>query len=129
MARQNITIAGTGAPIRVFDGATATSASEANPQTPPVWVVNFFVQMKHGGSTMGLGYVMTGIPLNVVPNPATSGQLTAELQPATATAPGGNYSQNQASFGSINAGTVDIFRAWVQCSSGDSMILSWDTLS
>jgi hypothetical protein len=76
------------------------------------------IQMQHGGS--GLGYVMDGIPITITaPLPTTAGQLTAELAPATSTAPGGGYS---------NTGRSDLQKTWVHGSNaGDTVIVTYDT--
>lgn len=129
MARINklITIA-SGTPTRIWDGATAAPSYEQASPPPAVWVTNFFVQMMHGGS--GLGFVMTGIPYGTTPNYNTAGTVTGELAPASASAPGGSFSQDQSAFGSELAGTVDITRAWVDgASSGDKVIVSYDTVN
>jgi hypothetical protein len=124
MARFNRTYTIEANPIRLSDNATAATVGEI---LPPKYVVNFFVQALHGGS--GLIWVSTGIPNGVTPAvPPTDGQLTSELSPATATAPGGSYNQNQSAFGSMLAGTVDLTRAWISgANAGDTVVVSYDT--
>lgn len=123
MARQNRTFTIGASPIRLFDGATAAAATDA---FPPQYVVNLSIQMLHGGT--GLGYVSLGIPLGITPDVTVSGQLTSEIAPATTTAPGGFFYQNQTSFGSPLSGTADITRAWLHGSSpGDKVVVSWES--
>src|ERR1700722_16496600 len=109
MARFNRTLTIGAAPIRLSDFATAATVGE---QLPPKYVVNFFAQMLHGGS--GIGWLSLGIPPGTTPTvPPPDGQLSAELAPATANAPGGSFNQNQSAFGSPLAGTMDLARAWL----------------
>jgi hypothetical protein len=123
MARFNRTLTIGSGPVRLSDGATAAVAGEV---LPPQYVVNFSAQMVHGGS--GLGYITLGAANGYTPNQANDGDLTAEIAPATSTAPGGFFYQNQQAYGSPLAGTVDLARAWIGGSNpGDKMVLSWDT--
>lgn len=129
MARINKTIAlTTSAVIRVWDLVTAAPAGEAAQPLPPQNCINFNAQMQHGG-TGNLGYILLGAKPGYTPNPATNGDLSAEIAPSTSTAPGGSFYQNQSSFGSPLAGTLDLTRTYVAGSTGDSMIVTYDTVS
>ncbi len=124
MARLNRTLAlTTGVWIRLSDLATAATAGE---QLPPQCVVNLSLQMKAGGSGLAIGSVGLGIPNGTTPTGA-DGQLTAQLAACTATAPGGQFYINQTSYGSPLSGIADLTRAWISGTSGDSMIVSYDT--
>jgi hypothetical protein len=123
MARQNLTLAlTTGVWTRLSDLATAATALE---QLPPQWVVNFSAQLKANGAGF-LAQIGLGIPNGVTPTGA-SGQLTSQIAPSTPTAPGGQFYQNQSAYGSPLAGLVDITRAWVNGTTGDFLIISWDS--
>ena len=106
-----------GTPLNVFTGlATALD----NP-TQPVYASNFRAQMAHGGT--GLGYLMGGIMPGRIPAITNTGDVTAELPPATATAPGEPYTENDPSL----VGGIDVTRCWVDGGhTGDNMIVSWD---
>jgi hypothetical protein len=81
-------------------------------------VTEVLIQMQHGGT--GIGYVMDGIPILFgAPSPTNAGQLTAELAPATSTAPGGAFA---------NQDLMDIQRTWVHGSNtGDKIIVTYNT--
>ncbi len=129
MARINesITVAA-GTPLNLATAMTSaqmvTKGYGYLPQKP---VSQLFIQMKTGGT--GRGYVMTGIrgqtsatQLWRVPDAAVSGDLTAELAPATATAPGGSYSDQPVD------GSVDLSQCWVDGShTGDVITVSYNT--
>jgi hypothetical protein len=69
----------------------------ANGQTP-LLADRILIQMLHGGS--GLGKVYDDVPANMTAaQVAAGGDVAVELAPATATAPGGAYS---------DAGSVDL---------------------
>lgn len=83
-----------------------------------------FMQMKHGGS--GLGYVMSGCA-NRVPSSANSSDVSAELQPATATAPGGTWSDPASGSFADTPSCVPVNGIWVDGShTGDQVIVSYD---
>ena len=132
MARYNKTITVVaGTPFNAVTGMT-TAQMIANgytsiPETP---LNEIIIQMVHGGT--GLGFVMTGIRGQTsptqqwrTPSASASTDLTAELAPATATAPGGSYSDPL-----NNSGIIWGDQVWIDGShSGDTVIISYDTKS
>lgn len=130
MARTNksITII-SGTPINIVTGMTSAQMLAAGYVTIPSTPLNEVIcQMKHGGT--GLGFVMSGIRGQTsavqqwrVPAYTASTDLTAELAPATATAPGGSYSDPQNNQTTIWGEQFFIDGA----ASGDIMIVSYDT--
>lgn len=79
-----------------------------------------FIQMAINGS--GYGAVMAGIYNNRTPSKTASTDLTAQLAPATAAAPGGSYSD-------ANPLGIDLSTIWVDGSNtGDTVIVSYDQL-
>jgi hypothetical protein len=124
MARVNRTLTPNAGAIRLSDFVTAATAGEL---LAPLWVNKLSIQMKHGGS--GIGYVFLGIKNGATPTlPPIDGQLSLELEPATATAPGGQVSDSK--FGSgVLSGTEDVTKCWIAtANSGDSMIVTYDTV-
>ena len=116
--RQNMTITiAAGTPINVVTGTSVAPSYD----TPAVYATRVLAQMRHGGS--GLGYVMDGISLGRIPATTNAGDVTAELTPATATAPGGDYSDWEFNPG----GGIDLRRIWIDGgNSGDTVGFSWD---
>lgn len=95
--------------------------SAADQQGQPMVINRIFCQMLPAGT--GVGYVMDGIPFGTTPNPATAGQLTAVLAAASATDPGGSYSDR----GAPNEGFIYGENFWVGGSqTGDKMVVSCD---
>jgi hypothetical protein len=83
----------------------------------PSLATELFVQMAAGGS--GKGYVMLGIPDGVTPSSSNAAQVTAELAPATSTAPGGSLTDAPPQ-------GLDVSQAWVDGSnSGDTIRVSY----
>lgn len=129
MARNNITltvVAGT--PINVSTGKSSAQMLALGYVTIPRLLVNrVFVQMLLGGT--GVGYVMDGIRGITsaaeqwrVPGAAVSTDLTAQLAPATVTAPGGSYSDTDNDHG------IDLSTFWIDgASNGDTVKISYDT--
>lgn len=89
----------------------------------PVYARRWTVQPLAGGS--GLVYVMDGVkPRGTVPASTTSGDLTAELAPATATAPGSFY-EDIYEADADNQGDIDLSLSWIDGSnSGDTVAVS-----
>lgn len=132
MARYNkqVTIIA-GTPFNVVTGMTSAQMLAAGygvtgiPKTP---VKEILMQMMAGGT--GLGYVMTGIRGQTsptqqwrVPSAAAATDLSGELAPATASAPGGTWSDPLAGIDTIWADQI-----WVDGqTSGDIIIISFDT--
>lgn len=82
-------------------------------------VDRIFIQMMTGGS--GRGFVMDGIPLTVTPDRTNPTHLTAELQAATATSPGGNYADQ-----AQGSSTIDIAMIALDgTQTGDKIIVSY----
>lgn len=96
--------------------------------TPPktadqVFAWQISIQMAHGGT--GLGYVMDGIAINRVPAATNSSDLSLELAPATATAPGGSMNKTMPQ-GQDRVG-VKVHEMWIDGSvNGDKVIVSYD---
>lgn len=121
--RYNLLITVTaGTPIQVTAGLACPNC--------PLLVDRTLIQMVHGGT--GIGYVMDlsqyfisgSLPASVTPNHATAGQLTAELAPASATAPGGSYSDSVT--GSPGGGAIDLSHIWLDGShTGDTIIVTY----
>ncbi len=129
MARQNFTvtvIAGT--PINLATAMTSAQMLAAGYTYVPRKMINrILVQLLIGGT--GAGYVMDGIRGVTsaaqqwrVPAATTSTDLTAQLAPASATAPGGSYSDSDNEHG------IDISGCWVDGShTGDTLQVSFDS--
>ncbi len=110
---------------RVNITITITAGTPVQISAQPKIANRIFVQMVTGGT--GRGYVMDGIPVGVTPDPTVSGQLTAELAPATATAPGGTYTDGGPGTTAATNGGIDLQRFWVGGSNtGDKIIVSYD---
>jgi hypothetical protein len=91
--------------------------------TTPIWANRVFAQMLAGGT--GLGYVMDldAFAAGTQAAVATNGHLTAQLAPATATAPGGAYGDAVAGVG--QGGLVDVTKFWIDgAHSGDTVVTS-----
>ncbi len=118
-ARVNVTYTvAAGTPVRVADGATSGTIS-----VQPLIVNRLLIQMKHAGT--GLGIVMDGIPVGTTADSTKSAHVTAELAPATATAPGGSYSDTR---DPASGSGIDLSRMWIDGShTGDTIIVSYDT--
>jgi hypothetical protein len=101
-------------PINAITGTTAAPPAGSS----PVYATRVFVQMIHGGT--GLGYVMDGIKVGATPATNVDGDITAELAPATSTAPGGAYSDS-------DPGGIDLNKFWVAgATTNDKIKLSAD---
>ena len=96
-----------GTPIRLVNTRTMVSS--------------LLIQMKHGGSGLGLVY-------NADPAIACSaGTLVAELAPATATSPGGSYTFPSNGSATTESSGFDINYVCVDGSnSGDVLVTSWN---
>lgn len=129
MARQNQTITiAAGTPINVSTGLTSAQMLAAGYSSIPPKIVNrIFIQMLIGGT--GAGYVMDGIRGVTsaaqkwrVPSATVSIDLTAQLGPASATAPGGSYSDSDNDHG------IDISTMWLDGShTADTVQVSYDS--
>jgi hypothetical protein len=102
--------------INVATGLTTAAARENSMPAKRV-----FIQMLMGGS--GLGYVMDGIPWGTVADSTVDGHVTAQLAVATATAPGGSYTDRSQTPGA----DIDLSKLWVHgANSGDKIKVSYD---
>ena len=102
-----------GTPINVVTGV-ATAANESD----RVYASRIFIQMLHGGS--GIGYVMDGISYGRVP--VTANDNPIELQAATSTDPGGNYTDSDFAPG----GGVEVTKMWIDGGhTGDTVLVSY----
>ena len=113
MARRinaTLTVA-SGTPINLATGTTTAAPG-------PVWASRYFIQMAHGGT--GLGKVYDGVPAS---RSLTAADLTAELAPATSTAPGGSTEDWDKSG---DRGGIDINEVWIDGSNtGDKVYASY----
>ncbi len=129
MARVNITLTlTTNVPVNIATGLnSAAMLAKGYVTIPPLRLNELCIQMKHGGAA--LGYVMAGIRGVTsavqqwrVPDITAVTDVTAELAPATATAPGGSWSDP-----SNNQTTINGEQIWVSGTTADQMIISYDT--
>lgn len=109
-------------PTRVNQIITVAAGTPVQVASKPTYAREIFIQMGIGSGT-ATGYVMAGIPDGTTPSKTTSAHLTAQLSPATATAPGGSYSDSTTS-----PGGFDVSQIWVDGDhTGDKIIVSYDT--
>lgn len=110
--RVNSTITVGADPLNALTGLATASA-----EGTLVLATRVFVQMLSGGT--GLGYVMSDIPLGTVPSVSTPAHVTAQLTPASAGAPGGSYSDEDAL-------GINIAQFWVHgANPGDTIKVSY----
>lgn len=104
--------------VRTNQTITVTSGTPIRLSSTHVYVREIFIQMAIGGTSAG--YVM--IVAGHTPSKSTAGDVTAQLAPATSTAPGGAYSD------SSQQADIDLYNIWVDGDhSGDTIIVSYDT--
>ena len=109
-----------GTPVHLVTGLTGATA----PLPDPVIVRHLRCQMKTGGT--GRGSVMGGIYGGRVPAATAVEDLTAELEPATATAPGGKYED----WDQVRPASIDANSFWVDGShTGDVILASYDLVN
>jgi hypothetical protein len=91
-------------------------------------VDRLFIEGRHGAST-GIIYVMLGVPVATTCNAADPSQLTAELAPATATAPGIAFNDPVGANGNTPSDREDLALACIDGThTGDTVIVSyWST--
>jgi len=98
---------------------TITAGTPIRLSTTKTIVTRVFIQMAISGTSAG--YVMAGIMNGRTPASSASGDLTAQLAGASASAPGGSYSDADP------AGSIDLSEIWVDgANSGDTVIVSYD---
>jgi hypothetical protein len=83
-----------------------------------------FIQMATGGT--GLGYVMGGIGGGRTPATTNANDVSAELAPATATAPGGSYADPSGVLEFSQAPAIDLTTIWVDGTAADPVRVSVD---
>jgi hypothetical protein len=106
------------ASVRSNRSITVVAGTPVQLSTTSITVRAVFIQMAIGGTAAG--YVMAGIPSGTTPSKATAAHVTAQLAPASATAPGSSYSD-------VNEGGIDLSLIWVDGdNSGDKIIVSYD---
>jgi hypothetical protein len=102
---------------------TITSGTPIQLSAIHLYASEILIQAAAGGT--GLIQVCAGIPVGTTPaaNCGTAGQLSAQLAPATSTAPGGSYSDQVTS----KSGTgIDLETIYVDGShSGDVVLVSF----
>lgn len=78
--------------MRVNERLTINAGTPVQLAPVSTWVRSLFIQMRHGGTGYGTVLDMSQPGLHgVTPSAATGAHVTAELAPATASAPGGSY--------------------------------------
>ncbi len=102
---------------------TITSGTPIQLSAFHLYASEILIQNKSGGT--GIIQICAGIPLGTTPaaHCGTAGQLTAELAPASSTAPGGSYSDSV----TIKSGTgIDLSGIWLDGgTSGDIATVSF----
>lgn len=122
MQRKNITITITaGTPVNVgqsWDKQTTVTTAVAR-STPPIQCQRLAITVL-AASSGGIVYVMDGTAYNTVPAATTSANLSAQLSPGTATAPGGSYSDFDPAAG------IDLNGLWIDgAHSGDTVAVTF----
>lgn len=108
---------------RINKSITVTAGTPIQVSSTKILAAEVFIQMATGGT--GVGYICAGIPSGTTPSASCggAGQLTAQLAPASATAPGGSYSDSISL--TVGAG-IDISTIWVDGGhSGDVILVSF----
>jgi hypothetical protein len=83
-----------------------------------------FIQMATGGT--GLGYVMGGIGGGRTPATTNANDVSAELSPASATAPGGNYMDGGGGIQFSLTPGIDLSTYWIDGTEADPVRISAD---
>jgi hypothetical protein len=83
-----------------------------------------FIQMATGGT--GLGYVMAGIYGGRTPATTNANDVSGELSPATATAPGGSWADPPGAIEFSLAPAIDLSTIWVDGTAADPVRVSAD---
>lgn len=110
--------------ITVVSGTPQRLVSVDTPS--PVYVNRLFIQGR-ANAAPGIGYVLGGVPLGTALNATDATQLTAELAPSTATAPGGSFGDPTGSTGGWNSTPPNDLREWALDSSQNGVfIVSYD---
>ncbi len=129
MARINRTIAfTTGTPVRLSDWATAASSGELAQPLRAMYIQKLWIQGLAGN--VNIVSVCLGVKPGVTPT-GIDGQLSAQISPASQSAntlPGGGFSDPQVPWGSVIGGSEDATRAWIFGTTGDSAIVTYQTM-
>lgn len=119
-----------GTPVQVLGGYT-TGAAVAGAFPHPVYASRIHFQLRQGSA--GLGFVMMGIygvdnagnPR--VPSIANPGDVTRVLSlPLAGGQPGGDWFDAALSFAGDSGADIDLRVIWVDGSTGDKIIVSWE---
>lgn len=108
---------------RINQLITITAGTPIQLSKIPLIASRIFIQMAVGGA--GNGQVIT-VPVGVTPaaHGGTAGQLTAQLAAASATAPGGGYSDAAYPH---DGGGINLQQMWLDGdTNGDTVIVSYD---
>lgn len=122
--RVNLTIsnitAGTPVNLAVALGMAANNAALA--KANPILANRIDVQMGFG-ATVGVGYYMdlSALAAGTVANSATSGHLTQELAPGTASAPGAVFTDG--SFGVSMGAARDLTKIWIDVATTNAPVI------
>lgn len=99
---------------------TVAAGTPVQLATQSTLVRRIFIQMQAGGT--GMGYVMDGVTVGTTPVANTN--PTVQLAAATASAPGGNYSDAS----QTSAYDIDLQKIWIDGShTGDTILVSYET--
>jgi hypothetical protein len=106
--------------VRTNQTITVASGTPARLSSTHLYVREVFIQMAIGGTSAGYVMIVSGH----TPSKTAAGDVTAQLAPATSTAPGGAYSD------SSPQADIDLYNIWVDGDhTGDNIIISYDTRS
>lgn len=108
---------------RINKSITVTAGTPIQVASSRILASEILIQMATGGT--GLGYICAGIPTGTTPSASCggAGQLTAQLAPASATAPGGSYSDSASFKEGIG---IDVSMIWVDGGhSGDVILVTY----
>lgn len=107
---------------------TITAGTPIRVQASKYLVNRLFVQSMIGNT--GAVYIMLGVPTTAACNASNAAHLTAQLAPATATAPGGSFNDPQGANGNSPSDVEDLSQMCLDGShSGDVVIVSsWHRL-
>lgn len=106
--------------------ATALGCLPAAPtaNTQPIWANRINEQMAEGTAAYGYHMDLANFAAGTVANKATAGHVTAQIQPATTTAPGLPFTDGAPAPGL--GGALDITKIWIDVSATATVILSVD---
>lgn len=109
---------------RVNMQVTITAGTPVRLTTTKTLVNRLFIQLKTGSS--GRAFLLLGVPATTTCDATNAAQLTAELAPATATAPGGSFSDPQGANGMSPSDSEDLAQICIDGShTGDVVVISF----